>query len=281
MKVIKMLDDFALMVNEAQATSYFEAYEFYTDRYKALFNNVFEGLYMQPIEALKPMIETTNFSRLLANGIKNRENGMEEKIIEFTSEVAQWYGFDDGFDLYLGMELGNIGGFVGEPVGDHPFLFIGLDQPRNENHFQQLVAHEFNHMVRFWELARGIKFTEIDFTNRVIAEGLGVYAGLVFDNLPFTLKNFADHNALVEDQYQNLLSNEAQLCADVRKHFGVAMSQELNRTYMMGGLDADNWQKGYYYGTKIINSLVESGYSLKDLTIMPAEEIVNRYDSLK
>ncbi|HPL81594.1 MAG TPA: hypothetical protein PLU23_03725 [Anaerolineaceae bacterium] len=40
-------------------------------------------------------------------------------------------------------------------------------------------------------------------------------------------------------------------------------------------------KKGYYYGAKIVNSLVESGYSLKDLTVTPSEEIVKIYDSLE
>lgn len=280
MRIIRMLDDFAVMVADARSGDVFDAFRRYTEKYPVLFKTVFSGLYMRPLDALRPMIENADFARLLDNGIKNRESGMEQKLIALSEEVAGWYGFDEDYDLYLGMELGNIGGFVGEPVADRPFMFIGLDQKRTESHFRQLMAHEFNHMVRYWKIGRGQRFADIDFTNRVIAEGLAVCGGAFFDGQTFSPEWFARHNVLTEEQFQDLITNETAICADVRSHFGEPTSSELNSAYLLGSLSADHWQKGYYYGAKMINSLVEVGYCLNELTVMPADKIIEAYDRL-
>ncbi|NLA79213.1 MAG: hypothetical protein GX853_00470 [Chloroflexi bacterium] len=281
MKLIKMLDDYTVMVEESKTIGQFAAYQAYTEKHPVLFKFIFEGLYMMPLDILKPMIENADFDTLLLNGQKNRADGVEQKVAEMTREVADYYGFEDDFDLYLGMELGNIGGCVGEPVGNRPFMFIGLEILRSDSHWRQLVAHEFNHMVRFWKLARGMKFSDIDFLNRTIAEGLGVCSGLMIDGKAFSLDVFAKHNGLTEEQHKDLIENESIICTEVRRHFGKPMTVELNNQFLVGSLDPQHWQKAYYYGAKIINSLVESGYKLTDLTLISAVDILEAYDSLE
>ncbi len=103
---------------------------------------------------------------------------------------------------------------------------------------------------------------------------------LMFDHQDFSIEAFAYHNGLSEKQYQNLQKNEQAICEDVRRHFGETMSFELNKDYLVGSLEENNWQKGYYYGAKIINSLVESGYRLNTLTVMPAGTIIQAFDAL-
>lgn len=103
---------------------------------------------------------------------------------------------------------------------------------------------------------------------------------LMFDHQDFSIEAFAYHNSLSKKQYQNLQQNEQAICEDLRRHFGELMSFELNKNYLAGSLEENNWQKGCYSGAKIINSLVESGYRLNTLTVMPTETIVQAFDAL-
>lgn len=170
MNVINMTDDFQMLCKEAKVIGNFEVYKHYTMKYPVLFEGVFKGLYMAEIDNLKDLINHVEFERNLKIVQDNEKRVISSGIIKEVEKVASLLKFNKDFDLYLGMELGNIGGFSGPNLNGKPLIYIGLDRKIDETFIKYFVPHEMNHMVR----TDGIKeINPLDFIERVITEGLG------------------------------------------------------------------------------------------------------------
>lgn len=108
MNIINMVDDFKLLCKEMNDIGKFQAYKIYTKKYPQLFEGVFKGLYMTNIDNLKDMINCVDFSKNLKIAQDNEKNGIVEQIIKEAKKVVALLNFTEDFDLYIGMELGNL-----------------------------------------------------------------------------------------------------------------------------------------------------------------------------
>ena len=146
---------------------------------------------MQPISALQGLIEQADFECLLKQGFENRRIGMARQIVTSASAVADDLDFDKDFRIYLGMELGNIGGCLASVDPARPALFIGTEVTRAR----------LNSLIRSCRMSSIARFvpvrlerSERDYhgTGRAMAEGLAVYYdGLAFNHQPSSDESFA------------------------------------------------------------------------------------------
>lgn len=279
MRVIHMKDDFIVLCNEIKEIGPFEAYKRYTMKYPELFDKIFEGLYMIELDNLKPMIETIDYQRNLETAQKNYRNGIPEKVCNIAKEVIKNLDFYQEFDIYFGLELGNINGFSGPNLNGRPFIYIGLDIELEESTINYLIPHEINHMIRI----NTIKDIDMfDFQERVISEGLGVYCPIVLNNLEFTDNAISKALNLSIKEVVNLNSNVELLISKVAGEFGSKLTNEkMSEYFTWSESDSDGKYllSGYYVGMIIIRRLVEKGYNLSELTITPSNVIWERYKS--
>ena len=78
---------------------------------------------MTDIDNLKGMISDVDFENNLKIALDNKRQGILTEIIKETEKVVSMLNFHKDFDLYLGLELGNIGGFSA-PNLKESLLFI-------------------------------------------------------------------------------------------------------------------------------------------------------------
>jgi hypothetical protein len=232
---------------------------------------------MADLTALQPMIEQVDFESLLRTAEENVAEGRMEDIVTQIRSNADGFGFNQDFDLYLGVDLGNIGGC--SLKAEKPFLFIGIDRPLTAVFLKYYLPHEFNHMVRIAALP-GIDM--FDFKERVLTEGLGSYAPIAHYDLPYNSETISAALSLPQDKVQTLLARSEEIQNSVSAHFGEPLNPELMATYFNMGTDEDGEMTlgGYFVGLQIVHRLVESGLPFKTLTEMPGDEIWRAYRSL-
>jgi hypothetical protein len=277
MNVINMLADYKVLVEKAQVSGRFPAYQDYVGKYPELFNNVLKYLYLSELDDIRPMIEQTDFGALLRNGEKNIAAGQTDAIVTQVQAVAERLGFDPAFDLYLGLELGNIGGC--SMKANTPFLYIGIDRPLTAIFLKYYIPHEFNHMVRIAALPEIDMF---DFKERTLTEGLGSYAPIAHYDLPYNSETISAALSLPQDEVQTLLARFEEIQNSVSAHFGELLNPELMATYFNMGTDEDGELTlgGYFVGLQVVHRLVESGLDFKALTEMPGDEIWRVYRAI-
>jgi hypothetical protein len=275
MKIINMIEQYRVLCNESKTIGNFAAYQNYVGKYKPLFDSVFSYLYMTDLSAIQPLVEMTDFDVRLQNAEENLAEGQGDAIIKLVSDVNNNLGFKEDFDLYLGMELGNIGGCALK--AERPFIYIAIDKPLNENSLQYLVPHEFNHMVR---LCAASDVDMFDFMERTLSEGLGTYAPIAHGGLPYCIDTIAKTLGLPAANVKDLIDNKKILIEMVAAHFGDPLTPELMRLFFTyEDVTQENCLAGYFVGIQVVHELVEAGNDFAALTVMPAEELWEMHQS--
>lgn len=280
MKVIDMKDDYILLCKEMKEIGPFNAFKHYTMKYPELFDNILKGLYITKLDNLKPMIESIDFVQNLEIGERNYQNGIPEKVCTIAKDVVHNFKFSDDFDIYLGFELGNIAGFSSPKPNGKPFVYIGLDIEFEETSLRNIIPHEINHMIRLIKI-KDIDF--YDFQERVISEGLAVCCSIILNKFEFTVNTISEALNLPIMEVAKLNNNVDFLIDKVSKEFGFKMTYENNSDYFTWSKSNSNEKfllSGYYIGMIIIKELINKGYSLSELTIMPSKLIWEKYISV-
>lgn len=280
MRVIHMIDEFKTLCGEISEIGSFEAYRRYTLKYPKLFDKIFKGLYMTKLDNLKPMIDLVDFQKNLEIAQNNYKNGMVQNIIHYAEQVASFLGFNKEFDIYIGLELGNISGFSAPDLDGIPFVYIGLDSENELTSIKYLIPHEINHMIRL----NAIKDIDMfDFMERTITEGLGVYCSIVYNNIEYSANEISRILSLPIKQVVKLINNDKFIMNKVFGEFGSKLTQDKMSEFFIWS-DSDSDEKylfsGYYVGMRIIKELVEQGYDFSKLTIMPSSVIWERYKNI-
>lgn len=271
--VIDMTGDYEALPSEAKTAGAYDAFRRYEGHYAGLFGGMFKYLYMAEPDEMRPVIEAADFSRLLATARTNIENGYHRLIPRLADEAAYRLGFSRRFDLYLGLSLGNVGGYSGPPQGGTPFIYIGLDMPLTPELIHTLVPHEVNHMARLSALPGLDMF---DFTERTVSEGLASACPLVLNSWGFTPRTCALAMGIQADRALELIRNARPLMRRVADEFGRPLTRELMNTYFTWSARG-NRLGGYYAGIAIIRKLLDMGYRLAELTAMPSQKILSLY----
>lgn len=280
MHVVDMLPDYETLVAQSAFLGKQKAYRDYTAKYPALFGFFFKYLFMAPIEALGNLVEETSFESLLELSCQNYAFGLTKLIEDTALESSQRLNFRDTFAIYMGVNLGNIGGATLVPPGGQPAIYIGIDRQISPEFIRQIVPHEVNHMVRAVATAKNMEELS-GFSERTVMEGLAVYYGLVFAGQSFSWESFAWQNGLQPAHLNYLKDNASELASEVRSHFGKKMTPELHQQFFVNqSEDPSACLSGYYYGTKLVAELVNAGHPVEMLTRMPTEDILACYDAL-
>ena len=273
MHIIDMMPDYQDLVRQINEIGAFEAYKRYTQKYPQLFGAILQYLYMTDLEGLRPLINNVDFVALLKTAESNRSIGYMTPTIQIAEHAATDLGADGDFTLYLGLEMGNIGGFSGDP--NRQILYIGTDKPLTKELISYLVPHEVNHMVRTNALPDIDMFS---FSERLISEGLGTYYALKYNHLPFTAQGIAKVLFISPAQANKLLTNSDSLLQDMSPYFGKPMTQELMHQYFTySTANQEIVLPGYFIGMVICKRLVEAGTSINSITKITSDRILQTY----
>lgn len=271
--VIDMAGEYGKLPGEARAAGAYAAFRRYMERYAGLFSGMFKYLYMAEPDAMRPVIEAADFQKLLATARANIENGYHRLIARAADEAAFRLGFGRRFDLYLGLGLGNVGGYTGPAGSGTPFVYIALDRPLTRELIYTLAPHEVNHMARLSALPGLDMF---DFAERTVSEGLASVCPVVLNNWGFTPRAFAQAMGIPPDRALELIRNSRPLVHKVAGEFGRPFTRELMAGYFAWTARGDRLG-GYYAGIVIVRKLLDMGYRLAELTAMPSQKILRLY----
>lgn len=273
-----MMDDYQLLCKQSKVMGAFDAYKLYTMKYSELFDCVFKGLYMTDIDNLKGMISDVDFENNLKIALDNKRQGILTEIIKETEKVVSMLNFHKDFDLYLGLELGNIGGFSAPNPKGKPFVYIGIDRILDKSFIKYFIPHELNHMVRINELK---EINLLDFSERVISEGLGSFCPIKLYEMDYSIDTIASTLGLPQDEVRRLDLYKYSLRSKIVKEFGKPLTKEhMSKYFTWSDGDEGPLLSGYYIGMEIIKQLVEAGYDFAKLTVMPAELVIKEFTSL-
>lgn len=276
MNIIHMIDDFQILCEELDELGPFEAYKRYISKYPELFKGILEGLYMTGVESLKPMIEAIDFKRNLQIAKNNYGLATVQRLISISKEVVSLLGYKEDFDIYLGLELGNIAGFSAPSPKDRPFIYIGLDREIDETFLKFFIPHELNHMIR----VNMIKDIDLfDFMERTVTEGLGSYSPIALYNMEYKLDTISASLGLPNKVVARLIDKRDFLIEKVTGEFGSPLNKEkMDEYFTWSKLDGDKYYlSGYYVGMEIVKTLIDRGYDFAHLTFMESGEIWERY----
>lgn len=276
MNIINMHDEYAILCEEAKSLGNFEAYKNYTSKYPYLFDGILRYLYMTDLEHLRYIIEQIDFSQKLQIMQENIIKGYDKLVQQEAQHAADLMGFTEDFDLYLGLDMGSIGGTA---LPGKPFVYIGFDIPLNDT-VKFLVPHECNHMVRICMVGQ---VDMVDFTERVITEGLGTYCPIAqygLDISPDTVA-MALGSGMPAQKAQALITDAQDLENEITQLFGTPLTQETMTKYFVADVQVQGHiLGGYFVGMMIIHRLVKAGHAFAKLTITPADEIRKLYSYL-
>lgn len=279
MEIIHMIDDFDILCEKEIEIGHFESYHQYTMKYPELFDGIFRGLYMTELENLKPMIDTVDFQQSLKIAKKNYENGVVQEISDLAEKIASLLNFKEDFDIYLGLELGNIGGFAGSNPKGRPFIYIGLDRVIDQSFLKYIIPHEMNHMVRSYE---NKNINMFDFMERTITEGLGSICPIVLYNMDYTINTISSSLNLPNNEVKRLVDDSKLLIHEITEEFGTPLNEEKMKKYFTwSNQDEDDkyYLSGYYVGMEIVKALIDIGYDFDKLTIMSSKLIWQKYEN--
>jgi uncharacterized protein YjaZ len=278
MNIINMFDDFQLLCKEVESTGKFKAYKRYTMKYPELFQSIFKGLYMTEIDNLKDMISHVDFLESLKIVQDNEKRGIYELIIKETERVVSSLKFTEDFDLYLGIEIGNIGGFSAPNPKGKPFIYIGVDKYIDELFIKYFIPHELNHMVRCNAIE---EINLFDFMERVISEGLGSFCPIALYNMEYSIQTISEALNLPKEEAMKLMIKKDSLMEKMTNEFGTPLTQEKMKIYFTWSVgDEQAYLSGYFIGMEIIKELVDEGYDFAQLTVMPSQLILKEYNAI-
>ena len=272
MRVVSMLDDYRAICAAARRDGQFAAYQAYTARYPVLFGAVQRYLYQCPLEAMRGYVEAADLPGLLRQGEENLRGGVFARIRDTVSLCAARLGIDFPFDLYLGMELGNIGGASLPTEDGSHFLYIGMDRPVDPAFPQILVPHELHHLLR---IRRTGERDSTTLRARMVTEGLASYCPLWLNSLPWDADSVAQSLSVTGKQARYMLEHAAQLARALWDEGDIPLDQAvMARFFSAADQGGDVRVPGYFVGLWLTRALVERGHDFMDLTSAPTAEIL-------
>lgn len=275
MKTIHMIDNYKVLCDESEKLGKYAAYKAYTQKYPDFFQGVFQWLYCQPIDNLKPMIERVDFIALLHVAEENYRCGLVDYTIVSVNEFVERMRANFEFTLLLGLELSNIGGCATPSDAGEPHLYIGIDRPLIKEWVDVFVPHEMFHMVRHHRTQDSNSETVF---SRMIEEGLASYASLWVHNLEWNVTNIAKTLCVSEKQADNLLKETDVLLNKVIRDGDKPIFSETMREYFTAqSVDVELPVIGYYVGLYLTHLSVRNGVDFERFFSMPRNEIIDMW----
>lgn len=147
-----------------------------------------------------------------------------------------------------------------------------------------LIAHELNHAVRWSHVGDlippGGSLFDTKVKDSLVAEGLAVaFSEHVFPGED--LEQYIPFYFYHPERLEKIVENEREILEILITNREKTISHPSVSDYFYGNDPEDTSSplrnSAYYIGYKIIRSLMQDGYGLKELTIMPAGKIIEKY----
>lgn len=278
MRVVSMLDDYRKMCDFAEVHGKFEAYRAYAAKYPTLFNAVEKYLYNCPLDALKDYIEGSDLKALLLQGEANYENGLFTFVSDCVESCRKRMGIDFPFDLYLGLELGNIGG-ASLPVEEgNPFVYIGMDKAFDSTFCNIFVPHELHHLLRIHHTGEKDSIT---LKARMVSEGLASYCPLWIEDLPWNTEIIAQTLGIKQKSAKYMMENADVIIKELWAEGDKSLDQEIMMRFFAATNEDENvCVPGYFVGLWLTHALVEQGYDFMKLTNMYTPEVLSLMEAI-
>ena len=272
MRVFSMLEDYRIMCAEAEQKGKFVSYQLYTSRYPVLFEAVLQYLYLCPLEALRDYIETIDLTSLLHQGEENKCTGLFSQTVDIVADCSAQMGIDFPFDLYLGMELGNIGGASLPSGNGNRFVYIGMDRKIDREWLRVFVPHELNHLLRIHHTGEQESTTLFA---RMISEGLASYCPLWFRNLPWSTETVAKSLGVKTEHAQYMMEHASQIVTNLWSKGDIPLDSEIMSQYFTANHTGNSVQiPGYFVGMFLVYQLVSHGKDYMNLTKTSTSDIL-------
>jgi uncharacterized protein YjaZ len=213
-----------------------------------------------------------NFNCLLKKAQQNVQQNICDKIIANTQKHSKILGIDYDFTLYLGLEMGNIGGTSLSSIDNHPFLYIGIDRELAPDFINMFLPHELNHMQRGYGIDEPVSMTLF---SRMIAEGLASYTPIWLHKMEWNTENISKAMSLNISQVEYLLNNTQQILNRICDVGDVPITpQVMEEFFTMKDEYVKVCLPGYYVGMHLVHVLVSEGMDFAALCVMPTKQIL-------
>jgi len=285
MNVIVGLDEYRKCVEEVPLKGKWQAWlDTYYSKYRAVFDKILSFLYMSELDTMRPYIEAWDFQKGLETAERFVALGGVERVKELLSASARVLDFQEEYDVYLLVWIGQVGGTA--LPAEKPFLFIGMERwADNIDDLSFVLPHEFLHMKRGRDVAPIPQtLTAPTFGQFVVEEGLATVFSIAANELPLDTHSFrkALGPAGMTDQgFDYCEDNRDALTREILEKTALPMAPELANKYLYSGAVQDErgmpGNAGYYVGARIVLDLLEKGLSIKDLVRLSAVEILSRW----
>ncbi|MBQ7145141.1 MAG: hypothetical protein IJR95_00005 [Lachnospiraceae bacterium] len=279
MRIISMLEDYREMCNDAELQGKFEAYKKYTEKYPCLFNAVQKYLYNCPLDALRDYIEGSDIIALLHQGETNYARGVFSQVSNYVDTCRKRMDISFPFDLYLGLELGNIGGASLPVEEEKQFVYIGMDRPIDYAFCDFFVPHELHHLLRIHCTGERDSVT---LRARMVSEGLASYCPLWINDLPWNKETAAQSLGIKQESAQYMLEHADYLIKEMWEQGDKPLDQEIMLRFFA---TTDENEKvcvpGYFVGLWLTHALVEQGYDFMSLTKMQTSKVLSLMERVR
>lgn len=255
-----------------------DAWMEYYNFYRRPFSTIFETLYMMDMESIKDMVRDMDLETLSKEAEAAIRMHPVKELKEIISNSADYYNFEDHYDVYLLVGLGHVDGTA--LPSEIPFLYLGLERLRNSD-IEMLIQHEFNHLVRFNSIEEVNEESGMTVGQLAIAEGLATLAPLVMNELELNEANIREGLFVNDEEFNRLRDNFSTLQEELERDFNEPLSPKLHEKYFMYNEGNKYPKVGYFIGVHYIIPLLEAGYSLKELTRSKTKDILYKYTEMK
>lgn len=268
------LEKFNNALSNIEAKGNVDAWMEYFTFYHRPFSTIFETLYMMDMESIKDMVRDMDLETLSKEAETALQMHPVKELKKIISNSADYYNFEAHYDVYLLVGLGHVDGTA--LPSEIPFLYLGLERLRNSD-IEMLIQHEFNHLVRFNSIEEVNEEMGMTVGQLAIAEGLATLAPLVVNALELNEANIREGLFVNEEEFNRLRDNFSTLQEELERDFNEPLSLTLHEKYFMYNEDNIYPKVGYFIGAHYIIPLLEAGYSLKELTRIETEDILDIY----
>lgn len=256
---------------ESIEEQHFDNWLRYYKAYEDVFTTIFERMYRTDVKGLKSVITSLDLHRLEVQAM----HGLEKHTIGRVEGVLQrctcYFDFHIDFDVFMLVGFGHIDGCA--PPAEKPFLYLGLERLFDVD-IEFLIPHEFNHLVRFHRLKGLESMDEMTVKQLAIAEGLATLTPLMMNNEELSDGFFLRGLMISKDEYAHLKANEDLIEKEITRDLGKSLTPELMDKYFMAHDHGElPLKSGYYFGLKLILTILRQAFELPKLTKQSTEDL--------
>ncbi len=235
-------------------------------------------------EQARAMVDSLNLQQCAEQLRRFRQDGAAGIICDTLGEAESFCPSGDNAGAFVLLGLGRTDGCV-VFTGEGPALFLGVDTYPGGDHLPDLVAHEYNHVVRLScrEVAPGQVdedaglFAGLTVGDLTVMEGLAVAFPLCLRGEKVTRYAVSEAGFMDEGAVELCLESEQQIRREIHNVWGEPLSENLMLRFFASGSLTEGQEgempakAGYFMGARLVQRLLDRGWDIGELTTAPTE----------